>query len=154
MNPLEIGSFIISGIVVFWGIYQTRVTARLEKEIHRLNVQLNQRLQLLHRAREAAIQHQKTDIFIAVYRSKEQSEGFDINQYATKIAERSAAGAELRGLALLLEDKELLGMVSRAIKFPEGSIFPAEQEYEMSVRGKYQKIHKRISELIEAETQK
>ena len=102
----------------------------------------------MHRAREAAYSTSKNDdIFIAVYRSKEQSEGFDINQYATKmVAERSAAGAELRGLALLLEDKELLGMVSRAIKFCEGSIFIAEQEYEMSVRGKYQKIHKRISD--------
>jgi hypothetical protein len=47
-------SLIVSSIIAIWGIYQTRVTSKLEAQVHRLSVDLDQTIQRLHRARDLA----------------------------------------------------------------------------------------------------
>lgn len=69
--------------------------------------------------------------------------------YATKHAELSAYNAELRGLAFAIGDKELLNLVNESYSFIHYS--PADRSVvgdEMEIRGKSQKLHTRISQLI------
>jgi len=47
-------SLIVSAVVAIWGIYQTRITSRLEAQVHRLSVDLDQNIERLHRARDLA----------------------------------------------------------------------------------------------------
>jgi hypothetical protein len=51
---IAILSLIVSVVVAIWGIYQTRVTSRLEVQVHRLSVDLDQNIKRLHRVRDLA----------------------------------------------------------------------------------------------------
>jgi hypothetical protein len=141
---------IVSALVAVWGIYQTRVTKQLEQNIHHLNVALDQSIQLLHRAREAAIKIHSAYIFLLEigYNNSE-----NLETHATKYAELSAYNAELRGLAFAIKDDELLQTVDKSYNFLNQS--PKDRSFwldEVEIQGKSEKLHKRISELIELAT--
>lgn len=52
MDGIAVLSLLVSAVVAIWGIYQTRVTSRLEVQVHRLTVDLDQTVQRLYRAKE------------------------------------------------------------------------------------------------------
>lgn len=51
--PLE---FVIAAVAAVWGIYQTFVIHRLNQQVHRLNIELDQSIQRLYRALEALME--------------------------------------------------------------------------------------------------
>lgn len=146
MNQLDILQLAITALVAIWGIYQTRVTKSLEQNIHLMNAGMNQTLQLLHRAREAVIKIHSTHVFLLEL-TKNNSNNLEI--HAEKFGEMSAYQAELRGLAFAINDKDLLEIVNRSYDFMKQS--PEERSIfldEMEIRGRSQKLHTRIAELI------
>jgi hypothetical protein len=146
MSLLDALQLMVVTIVAIWGIYQTRVTNRLAQQVHRLNTGLEQSIQILHRAREAVIKIHAAYVFLLEYRSQ-ISEPTEI--YITKFAEMSANQAELRGLAFAIGDKDLLALVNEGYRFRE---IPSGERNtimdEMEIRGRSQKLHTRISELL------
>jgi hypothetical protein len=138
---------IIAVFVAVWSIYQAKFTKNIEQEVHRLNIGLDQSIQLLHRAREAVIQIHKAHVFLLEFNLMEQKPS---EIYLTKHAELSAHKAELRGLAFAIGDKELLKLVNEGYSF---STQPQEERNitrdEMEIRLKSQKLHTRISQLLE-----
>jgi hypothetical protein len=163
MNLVEGLTIFIAAIVAIWSIFQTRLTIRLEKEVQRLNTALNQSLQLLHRARETTIKQQEAEIFLLEYLrwTKDKDNAIDWILYANKHAELSAAKSELRGLGFAIGDESLLKLINSSVQmadefaFSDGSgrAITHYEQYEMEVRGRAQKIHTRIAELIRMETE-
>jgi hypothetical protein len=150
MTLPEILQLAVTIIIAIWGIYQTRVTKNLEREIHYLTVGLDQSIQLLHRAREAVIGMNKTHVYMLHY--KELGQDIDSN-YVEKLAEHSAYGAELRGLAFAIKDQELLDLVNKGYDFtgtPNEQRNPVRDEAQ--IRGRSQQLHTRISQLLELAT--
>lgn len=153
MNVFDFLQIIVITIVAIWGIYQTRVTKNLEGELHRLNASLDQSIQILHRAREAVMKVHQAHVFLLNYVKYLNDEAFPNEVCATKHAELSAYKAELRGLAFSIGDKELLDLVNESYEFmkqaPEErfSMLP-----EMEIRGRSQRLHTRISQLLELAT--
>ena len=134
-------------IVAIWGIYQIRVTKKLEQEVHRLNIGLDQSIQLLHRAREAVIQRHRAHVFLLEYKASEKE---PTELYFTKLAELSVCNAELRGLAFAIGDKEFLRLVNEGYGFLRQP--PTERNItldEMEIRNRSQRLHTRISQLLE-----
>jgi len=150
MISLDALQLIVVAIVAIWGIYQTRVTNRLERQVHRLNTGLDQSIQLLHRAREAVIKIHSAHVFLLEYRPP-PSEPTEAS--TTKFAEMSAYQAGLRGLAFALGDKDLLGLVNEGYEFTGK---PLEERNtvrdEAEIRGRSQQLHTRISQLLEIAT--
>ena len=149
---LDVLQLTVTVIVAIWGIYQTYVTRKLEREIHYLNAGLDQYIQLLHRARDAVIGMNQTHVFMLNYR--ELREDID-DRYIEKIAEHSAYWSELRGLAFAINDKELLDLVNKGYDFKH---LPSEERNamldEMEIRGRSQKLHTRIAQLLELTNRK
>jgi len=150
MNPLDALQLVTVAIVAIWGIYQTRVTKRLEQQIHRLNTGLDQTIQLLHRAREAVIKIHSAHVFMLEYVDHQEKPN---ELYMTTFAERSAYEAELRGLAFAIGDEELLALVNKGYEFDKRPI-EARTFWmdEAEIRGRSQFLHTRISQLLEAAT--
>ena len=149
MSVFDLLQLIVISIVAIWGIYQTRVTKKLEGELHRLNTSLDQSIQILHRAREAVIQMHQAHVFLLNYVQHMNDENLPDEVYATKYAELSAYKAELRGLAFAIGDQELLDLVNKSYEFMNQS--PEERFSmlpEMEIRGRSQKLHTRISQLL------
>lgn len=138
--------------VAIWGIRQTFTTNRLEKEIHFLSVNLDQSIQILHRAREAIIGMHKAHVFMLEHRQLNKE--FDA-AYIAQFSEFSAHWAELRGLAFAINDEELLDLVNKGFSFDglsseQRSIVRDEAE----IRGRSQHIHTRIAQLLAKTTKK
>ena len=149
LSVLQLG---VTIIVAIWGIRQTFTTNRLEKEIHFLRVNLDQSMQLLQRARDAAIGMHKAHVFMLEHRQLNKK--ID-DVYISQFAEFSAFWAELRGLAFAINDQELLDLVNKGFSFDgisneQRSIVRDEAE----IRGRSQHIHTRIARLLEKATTK
>ena len=147
---LQALQLVVMIIVAIWGIYQMRVTKRLEQEVHRLNTGLDQSILLLHRAREAVIQRHKAHVFLLEYKMS----GEKPTELCFKtMAELSVHNAELRGLAFAIGDEELLKLVNKGYEFLSQ---PPDQRNitldEMTIRNRSQHLHTRISQLLEAAT--
>ena len=145
MDFLVLGALqlIVTIVVTIWGIYQIRVTKKLEQEVHRLNTGLDQSILLLHRAREAVIQRHKAHIVLLEYKAS----GKEPTEFCfTTMAELSAHNAELRGLAFAIGDENLLGLVNEGYEFLRQ---PPDQRNidldEMTIRNRSQHLHTRIS---------
>jgi len=155
MNPLDSLQLITVAVVAIWGIYQTRVTHRLEQQIYRLNISLDQSIQLLYRAREAVIKIHSAYIFLLECRAQQDrtQESEPTETYLTRLAEMSTFQAELRGIAFAVGDKELLELVNKGYDFER---MPIEKRNpamdEMEIRGRSQHLHTRISQLLKAAT--
>ena len=52
MDGISVLSLIVSAIVTIWGIYQTHITSRLQQDVNRLSVRLDQSIQRLERVRD------------------------------------------------------------------------------------------------------
>jgi hypothetical protein len=126
---------VVSVIAVIWAIYQIYSTHQLDVKLTFLTKQLDQSVQRLHRARDAAIRMHEANVFLIQYVSTNPQ---ITDVYCQKHAELSASRAELRGLAFAIDDKELLDIVNENLGDTEGSI-----------RNHVQRIHTRISKLIE-----
>jgi len=150
MDWLPVLSLIASVLVAIWGIYQTYVTKRLEQNIHRLRIGLDQTIQLLQRAREARIKIHQAHVYLLDY----QTYFKDPNEILLeKQSEISAYQAELRGLAFAIGDKELLDLINSGYEFTGVPLSERNVvKDEMEIRGKSQKIHTRISQLLELAT--
>jgi hypothetical protein len=150
MTTIELLQLAATIVIAIWGIYQTRVTKKLEREIHYLSIGLDQSIQLLHRAREAVIGMHKTHVFMLHYKELRNDIG---DQYVEKLAEQSTYRAELRGLAFAINDQELLDLVNKGYDFIG---IPNEQRNatfdEMEIRNRSQHLHTRISQLLELAT--
>lgn len=134
-------------IVAIWGIRQTYTTNRLEREVHLLNTKLDQDIQQLHHAREAAIGMHKAHVFmLQYYYQNKQADDAHITQFA----ESSAHWAELRGLAFAIKDEELLRLINEPFRF---EALPSEQRNmirdEAELRGHFQQLHTRIAQLLD-----
>ena len=152
MNQLDALLLIVTTIVAIWGIYQTYVTKRLEQQVYRLNIGLDQSLQTLHRAREAVIKIHSAYIFLLQYREFQEKPD---EAYKKAFAEKSVYEAELKGMALAIGDKELLDLVNEGYRVME---IPDEQRNlmrdELEIRAQLRRFHTRIAQLIAAATKK
>lgn len=150
MNPLDALQLVTVAIVAIWGIYQTRVTKRLEQQIHRLNIGLDQTIQLLHRAREAVIKIHSARVFMLEYAAHQEKPN---ELYMTTFADMSSYEAELAGLASAIGDEELIVLVNKPYEFDgkpiEARVFEMD---EVEIRGRSRRLHTRISQLLEAAT--
>jgi hypothetical protein len=110
MTLLDILQLGVTAIVAVWGIYNARVTRRLEQEVHYLNVGLDQSIQLLHRAREAVTGIHRARVAIMAYHyNKRESD----DKYIQSQADESAYWAELRGLGFAINDVVLCNVLAR-----------------------------------------
>lgn len=149
LNALQV---IVLAIVAIWGVYQTKVTKSLEQQVHRLNVGLDQSIQLLYRAREAVINAHAADIFMLAYRENQPEKPNEL--YMTKSAEWSAYEAELSGLAVAIGDKELLDLVNKIYSFTGKPWQGRDHEMdEIEIRGRSQHLHRRIAQLLKMATE-
>src|SRR5262249_21402858 len=136
-----------------WAIYQiyatrklAKITSDLNQEVHRLNTNLDQSIQRLYRARDLVIQIHEVEVYF-LYENLRQAAHTE--PMSLKSAEKSSHMAKLRGLAFAIEDKELLGIVN------ELRPLDAEQNIaatEMTIRLHSQKLHTRISQLLQETT--
>lgn len=154
MDLLGSSQLVVTVLVVIWGIYQTYVTKRLEHQVYRLSVGLDQSLQILHRAREAVIKTHSAYVLLLAYRERrnETDESY-MKVWAEKYAEKSAYEAELKGIALAIGDKELLDLVNEGYTVMTNSDEQRNlRRDEAEIRGQLEHFHERISQLIKATT--
>lgn len=116
MEPLDAIQLTISIVLAIVTVRQANVTHKLEQRLYRLNTNLDQSIQRLHRAREAVIQEQKARVFLVTYVEAYKAEGKTETTeiYFKKRGELSAYWAELRGLAFAIQDDELLRYVNQS----------------------------------------
>ena len=136
-SEMDALSLIVAVVVAFWGIWQTFVTHKLQREIQILSLSLDQSVQRLYRARDAVIQAHKSQVFIIEYSNEI---GKDETWYE-KYAELSAYKAELRGIAFAIGDEELMRLAREVIDYSD--------IVEPQIRINSQHLHTRISELLE-----
>lgn len=143
MTPIEAIQLTISVVLAVVTIRQARVTHELERRLYKLNTNLDQSIQRLHRAREAVIEIHKAKVFLIEYVTayKNESKTELTDTYFQKQAEASAYAAELRGLAFAIGDEQLLSIVNN---FPVDKVMPPE----MQERARAQHLHTRISQLL------
>lgn len=141
-------TLVITIVIAVLQFMQVNRTIKLEKEVNQLNLKTSQSLQILFRARDAAIEWQKNQVFLMEYlrRTENLPDQRDWSIYAGKHADFSASWAELRGLAFAIGDENLKSIVTGGIPNLEKELFESE------VRHKAQMIHTRIAELIAKET--
>jgi len=150
MDFLDVLQLVTMVVIAIWQIYSVRAIKKLEQEVHRLNIRLDQSMQRLHDAREAVIQRHKAHVFLLEYQAS-RKEATEL--YFTTMAELSARNAELRGLAFAIGDKELLTLVNEGYDFL--GVPPDQRNItvdEMTIRGRSQKLITRISQLLEEAT--
>jgi len=131
-------------------------TWRLEQEVHRLNIGLDQRVQRLHRAHELVTGLNISTAHIIGFKS--QGLALKVSYQSLLLnAEHSAKVAELLGLAHAIGDKKLLELVAR------GSRLIGESDEECDLTFTQQKenilelsaeLHTRISQLLIEATRK
>ncbi len=147
MTPFEGLQFAVTIFLAVVTARQAYVTHQLERRLYRLNTNLDQSIQRLHRAREAVIQEHKAEIFLRQYMNAQKervAEKSDI--YFEKHAELSAYSAELRGLALAIGDEKLLSIVDRSPSPPASSDNLQIRETDARIRA--EDLHARISKLL------
>lgn len=146
-----------------WGGYLIYVTKGLDSKLRYLSVELDQSIRRLDRARDAAIALHRAYIALLRYAEMAQAIGKPLEQvseiYVERAADYSAYWAELRGLAFAIGDEELLQIINQELFNPANArrineIAKARDVAEMDARGAFQKIHTRIAELLQLETDK
>ena len=145
---LDVLPLIVTVIVAIWGIWQTFVTKRLEQQVYRLNLGLDQSLQILHRAREAVIKIHGAYIFLLQYWELQEKPD---ETYRKVFAEKSVHEAEIKGIAFAIGDRELLNLINKEYANPNEKQF---RRSEAEIRGHMESVHARITQLIEATTKK
>jgi hypothetical protein len=161
MDTLGGLGLIVTVIIGIWGVYQTFVTNRLNRELHRLTIEMDQSIQRLYRARDATIERHKAAIYLSEFNRmrrelKDDAPQFPPDQVFQRFADFSAHWAELRGLAAAIGDSKLLELVNE--RFADlsveenASISYAAMLTEIEYRGQSQRIHTRISELLQEAT--
>lgn len=112
-------------------------------------MELDQSLQLLYRIRDAATKLHKVRLFmIASYGRK-----FSQDVLPEKYAEWSSLLAEARGIAITIGDKELIDLFTEPHEF-QGKKMKERIFYldELALRARSEKIHARVSKLIQLAT--
>jgi len=138
-----------------WAVIQIFVTQRFSKSFHVLQTQLDQSLGLLQRARDAAVGTHRTEAYMLEFWKRCSDP--PSHDYMMKSAEFSSSWAELRGLAFAIGDEKLLAAVNNLGHSDPGTFPPPldkHEIWEMESRGQFQRIHTRIAELLEEETQR
>jgi len=163
---LGIATLITSIIIGILQLRQADRMSRLEGEMHRMQTQPPQAVEIrqtlenrqipetkhtltmLFRARDAAIVWQRSQVFLMEYmRRTENSELIDWSVYASRQADLTVAWAEIRGLALIINDEVLNALLNEGKDTEKIS-------GELDLRNKAQKIQTRIAELIAQEIAK
>ena len=150
MNVLDWLNLIVIVLLGIWSIYQTRLAKRLDEQIHRLSVELDQSIQLLYRAREDVIKIHSIHLYLLSYgvSGKDTDDVFNL-----KLSEMSAYDAELRGLAIAIDDKDLLALVNESYDFYNKPLKDrAFFEDEVKIRSRSQRLHTQISKLLQNST--
>ena len=143
MNLLDFLQLAMTILVVILGV-------RLEFQVRRLSVGIDQSLQILHRAREAVIKIHGAYIFLVGY-VKCQEENNELCM--RMVAEKSAYEAELKGLAIAIGDKELIDLIDKKYSFISIPIKERDKNLvETEIRAKSELLHMRISQLIKIAT--
>lgn len=166
---LGLASLIAAIIIVFLQLRQADRTKHLEQEMYRIYRETRQSdevrqtqeikqladarqaedskqsLNMLFKARDAAIVWQRNQVFLTEYmRHVEQREHIDWGVYASRQADLTAAWAELRGMAMVIGDEALNNLVQDGVNSDRNPV-------ELDLRNKAQKIHTRIAELMAQE---
>jgi len=163
---LGIATLVASIVIGLLQLRQADRMSRLEGEMHRMQSQApqpveirqtlensqapetNHSLNMLFLARDAAIVWQRSQIFLMEYmRRTENPEMIDWSLYASRQADLTVAWAEIRGLALIINDETLNTFLN------EGKD-TAKISGELDFRNKAQKIQTRLAELIAQEIAK
>jgi hypothetical protein len=141
---ISVAQIVITAVLGIVTILQIYVTYRLNIRVRLLDLQLDQSIQRLHRAREAVISRQKAYVYLLEYvkTGREASE-----PYFERHADWSAYQAELRGLAFAIDDKELLDLVNNGERDSENPTIS-----EINARHQAQLLHTRIAQLLKEET--
>lgn len=98
-------ALIVSTIVAIWGIFQTHVTNKLNKEVHRLSVALDQSLTQLYRAHELL-----REIYMVQCYFLEKGQGRTGDRSKDDlimVSENIARIAEFRALLIFINDEKL-----------------------------------------------
>ncbi|MBT3190056.1 MAG: hypothetical protein HN736_04735 [Anaerolineae bacterium] len=88
---LSVLNLIVVMIIGIWGVLQIRVTKQLDEKIHRLNIELDQSIQLLYRARDTVINVHRSHIHILTLGSDGCADNLEV--LASKFSEHSAFDA-------------------------------------------------------------
>ncbi len=151
-NLLSVLTLVITACLGIWAIYQVRFNHRLERELHRLNVELDQDIQRLYRARDAIIAWQKAGSKILAF-NRQPNASFNVDLLVNALGDVMAGQSEIKGLAYAINDKKLIEL---AEKLPVPSTEDVTDELyntDVDMALSAMAIHIRLSELI-AETTK
>lgn len=141
---------LVSMFVAYWQI-------RLNQRVQRLSVNLDQRIQRLHRMRELVNQIHETEIIALGYEIAEEQaqqviatqKGIDFHlDKIQRMAKLSTYGAELRGIAEITDDPQLLSILAG---YKEVDIKDSLLSETMG-RDIARHLHARIAQLIEEAT--
>lgn len=121
--------------------------SELGYKVQFLSKQIDNSANLLVQARDAVDKHHTAYVFLMNYRQA-NLEMPDYALQATKLAELSMYKAKLRGLGFAIGDKELLSIINKGIDYEQDAIMK-----EMDMRGRTQKMHTRIAQLLDERLQ-
>lgn len=151
---MDVFALIVSGAVAIWGIYQTFVTYKLQQDVHRLSVRLDQSIQRLERARELIgnIHAVSEDIANTIF---VEEEGDTANLIKTLTVTKTSQ-VELNAVAKVIGDNELLDMVQGLKSVLESIERPGTPErwleWSKRLEPRFENLHERVYRLLEDAT--
>ena len=147
-------------ITALLNFFSARNSQKTSHQLRLQNTDLDQRILLLQRARDAAIKINEAEAFIYDFVGVKQDPEFNKAHreiLSTKTAQISAGNAELRGLGFALDDKILLDLINHRERPKDKFIADSEgiiNVAEMYSRGFAQRVHTRIAELTKEAIEK
>lgn len=155
---------IVTVALGIWAVYQVRFNNRLERDLHRLTVELDQDIQRLYRARDALIKYHSGFAALSAHRAFDLGDGElpkDFEKLATLHGMMEAAYYEFYGLVSAIDRPKLSELLKELIEFDaimehkverasQTELFKQATEFGKIVA----KIHACIAELIAEATKK